>query len=151
MIDECLDVLTLTADFADGTVRGCSGCVGDLVTRRAHFGTFLGRNPLDAQGLARDYELHVATEIIRGDSQFEREWVTVWLPERTITCFKGAWSGALSSRQDTDGNPRLVAGFSGVGFAESDASEGEFFDSILGLSDTVRTDGQPSPLPGNGG
>ena len=147
VIDEYQGVLTLTADFADGAVRGCIGCVGDLVTRRAHFGSFLGRDPIDAQGLAKDYELHLATAILREDGLFERDRVTVRHPERTITSFEGSWGGALSSRQDTDGNPRLVAGFSSVGFEESDGSEGDFWGSLLGLSDTFRQDGQSSPLP----
>ena len=151
VIDEYQGALTLTADFADGTIRGCIGCVGDLVTSRAHFGVFLGRDPIDAQGIAKEYELHLASAIFREDGQFERDRVTVRHPERTVTSFEGSWGGALSSRQDTDGNPRLVAGFSGVEFEESDGSEGEFFGSLLGLSDTFRQDGQSSPLPDNDG
>ena len=147
VIDEYQGVLTLTADFADGTVKGCIGCIGDLVTRRAHFGVFLGRDPGDAQGLARNYDLHLATAIIREDGLFERDRVTVRHPERMIISFEGNWGGALSSRQDTDGNPRLVAGFNGVEFEESDGSEGQFVGSLLGLSDTFRQDGRSSPLP----
>ncbi len=149
VIDEYEGVLSLTADFADGTLRGCIGCVGDLVTRRAHFDVFLGLDPIDVQGLAKDYEIHLATAIIREDGQFERDRVTLRHPERTITSFEGRWGGALSSRQDTDGNPRLVAGFNGVYFEESDGSEGDIFGSFLGLSDTFRQDGTSSPLPGN--
>ena len=32
VIDEYQGTVTLTADFSDGTLRGCIGCVGDLVT-----------------------------------------------------------------------------------------------------------------------
>ena len=42
MIDEYVGTVTLTADFADDTLRGCIGCMGDLITQRAHFGVFLG-------------------------------------------------------------------------------------------------------------
>ena len=57
------------------------------------------------------------------------------------------WGGAVSSRRDTDGNPRLIAGFSGVSFEESDGSEGEFYGSYLGLSESFRENGESGPLP----
>ena len=151
VIDEYQGIITLTADFADGILKGCIGCVGDLVTRRAHFGVFLGRELIDVQGLARDYELHLATAIFREDGMFERDRVTVRHPERTITHSEGHWGGAMSSRQDTDGNPRLVAGFSGAFFEESDGSEGEFFGSFLGLSEAFRKTGVSRPPPGGDG
>ncbi len=151
VIEEYEGVLVLNADFADGTLRGCIGCVGDLVTRRAHFGVFLGRDPKDVQGLAKDYELHLATAIIGEDGLFERGRLTLRHPERTITSFEGWWGGALSSRQDTDGNPRLIAGFSGVDFEEGDGSEGSIFGSFLGLSNTFQQDGTSSPPLGNDG
>ncbi|MYE00731.1 MAG: transferrin-binding protein-like solute binding protein [Alphaproteobacteria bacterium] len=149
VVDEYQGTLTLTVDFADGTVKGCIGCVGDLVTQRAHFGVFLGEEPRDTQGLARDYELHLASAIIGEDGTFERDRVTLRHPERTITLSEGSWGGLLSRRQDTDGAPRLVAGFSSVEFRESDGSEGEFVGSLLGLSDTFRQNGTSGPLPGS--
>ena len=147
VIDEYQGTITLTADFEDGTVRGCVGCVGDLVTTRAHFDALLGEDVVDMQGLAADYELHLATAIFREDGMFVRGRVTLRHPERTVTLSEGFWSGAVSSRQDTDGNPRLIAGFSGVLFEESDGSEGEFFGSFLGLSGPFRETGVSSPLP----
>ncbi len=141
VIEEYQGTLTLTADFEDGTLKGCIGCVGDLATQRAHFGVFLGEEVTDAQGIARDYELHLATAIIREDGMFDRDKVTLKHPERTITQSEGFWGGALSSRQDTDGNPRLVMGFSGVDYEESDGSRGKFIGSFLGLSERFREDG----------
>ena len=151
VIDEYQGAVTLTADFADGTLRGCVGCVGDLVTRRAHFRVFLGEQLIDVQAVAADYEIHLATAILREDGMFERDRVTVRHPERTITESEGAWGGALSSRQDADGNPRLVAGFSGASFKESDGSEGEFFGSFLGLSERFTETGTSRLPPGGGG
>ena len=151
VIDEYQGTVTLTADFADGTLRGCIGCVGDLVTQRAHFGVFLGEELRDVQAVAADYELQLATAILREDGMFERDRVTVRHPERTITHSEGDWGGAMSSRQDADGNPRLVAGFNGVYFQESDGSEGEFVGSFLGLSGPFRETGVSRPLPGGGG
>ena len=150
VLDEWQGTVTLTADFADGSLKGCIGCVGDLVTQRAHFGVFLGDELLDLDGLAKDYELHLATALIRDDGMFERERVTVRHPERSVTRSDGLWGGALSSRQDMDGNPRLVAGFSGVYFEERDGSEGSFFGSFLGLSSTFRETGVSDPLPEKG-
>ena len=147
VIDEYQGTVTLTANFEDGTVRGCVGCAGDLVTTRAHFGVILGGGVIDVQGLATDYELHLATAIFRDDGMFERDRVTLRHPERTVTHSEGDWGGAVSSRQDTDGYPRLIAGFSGVFFEESDGSGGEFFGSFLGLSESFRETGESGPLP----
>ncbi len=141
VIEEYQGTLTLTADFEDGTLKGCIGCVGDLATQRAHFGVFLGEEVTDAQGIARDYELHLATAIIRENGMFDRDKVTLKHPERTITQSEGFWGGALSSRQDTDGNPRLVMGFSGVDYEESDGSRGKFIGSFLALSERFRENG----------
>ena len=151
VIDEYQGTVTLTADFADGTLKGCVGCVGDLVTQRAHFGVFLGEQLIDVQAVAADYELHLAAAIIREDGIFERDRVTVRHPERTIAHSEGDWGGALSSRQDADGNPRLVAGFGGAYFEESDGSKGEFFGSFLGLSERFRETGVSRPPAGSGG
>ena len=76
VIEEYQGTVTLTADFMDGTVRGCIGCVGDLVTQRAHFGVFLGEELRDVEGVAADYELHLATAILREDGTFDRDRVT---------------------------------------------------------------------------
>ena len=141
VLEEYQGTVTLAVDFTDGTLKGCIGCVGALVTERAHFGAILGQELGDAQGVARDYELHLATAIIREDGMFDRNRVTVRHPERTITLSEGFWGGALSSRQDTDGNPRLVAGFSGVYFEESDGSAGSLVGSFVALSERFRENG----------
>ncbi len=153
VIEEYQGAVTLAVDFADGTLKGCIGCVGDLVTQRGHFGVFLGQEVSDVQGIVKDYELHLATAIIREDGMFDRDRVTLKHPERTVTLAEGFWGGALSSRQDTDGNPRLVMGFSGVVFEESDGSRGEFVGSFLALSERFRESGvsrfPPPPENGN--
>ena len=151
VLDEWQGTVTLAADFADGTLKGCIGCVGELVTRRAHFSVFLGDELLDLDGLARDYELHLATALIRDDGMFERDRVTVRHPERAVTQSDGLWGGALSSRQDLDGNPRLAAGFSIVSFEENDGSKGSIVGSFLGLSETFKETGVSDPLPETGG
>lgn len=150
VIDEYQGTINLTADFADGTLKGCIGCVGDLVTQRAHFGVILGEELIDPGAAAKDYELHLATAIIRDDGMFVREKVILKHPERTITLSEGYWAGAFSSRQDSEGDPRLVAGFNYVDFKESDGSFGEFYGSFLGLSEPFRQTGVSGPLPEDG-
>lgn len=151
VLEEYQGIVTLTADFFDRTVKGCIGCVGDLVTQRAHFGSILGEEVDAPEGTARDYELHLASAIIREDGHFERDRLILRHPERTVTRSDGFWGGAFSSRPDTDGNPRLAAGFSGVAFEESDGAKGEFYGSFLGLSESFRETGESSPLPERGG
>ena len=150
VIEEYQGTITLTADFEDGTLKGCIGCVGDLVAQRGHFGAFLGQELLDAQGIAKDYELHLATAIIREDGRFDRDRVTLKHPTRTVTLSDGYWGGSLSSRQDTDGNPRLVAGFSNVSFEESDGSAGALWGSFVALSERFKENGVSRFPPENG-
>ena len=150
VIEEYEGTLTLTADFGDRSVRGCIGCEGDLVTRRAHFGVILGPGLGDTRDTARDYELHLATSIVREDGTFERDRVTVKHPTRTVAQSEGFWGGAFSNRRDTDGTPRLVAGFNSASFTESDGAEGSFFGSFLGLSGPFGETGESGPLPSGG-
>ena len=150
VLEEYQGTVNLTADFFDGTVKGCIGCVGDLVTQRAHFGVILGQEVEDPQETARDYELHLPSAIIRDDGHFVRDRVILRHPERIVTVSEGYWGGAFSSRRDTDGNPRLTAGFSAVGFEESDGATGEFYGSFLGLSERFRETGASTPLPEGG-
>ena len=53
VLEEYQGTITLTADCFDGTVKGCIGCVGDLVTQRAHFGVILGEDVGAPQDTAR--------------------------------------------------------------------------------------------------
>ena len=142
VIDEYEGAITITADFATKTLSGCIGCVGDLVTRRAHFGIFLGDEVHDARSIAAGYELHLGDTPFNSDGTFEHADVTVQHPERTVTQSEGFWGGTLSNIPDQDGNPRLVAGFSNVEFEESDASTGDFFGTFVALSERFRASGR---------
>ncbi len=105
VIDEYQGTVTLTADFADGTLKGCVGCVGDLVTQRAHFGVFLGEQLIDVQAVAADYELHLAAAIIREDGIFERDRVTVRHPGRTIALPRGIGAGPCPAARTRTATP----------------------------------------------
>ena len=138
VIDEYEGEITITADFADGALSGCIGCTGDLVTRRAHFGLFLGDEVRDAQAVAADYELHFGVTPINADGNFENTGVEVRHPERTVTHAEGHWGGTFSNVPDQYGNPRLVAGFSGATIEESDGSAGQFTGAFVALSEPFR-------------
>jgi len=142
VVDEYEGTITVTADFADATLSGCIGCTGDLVTRRAHFGIFLGDEVRDVRAIAAHYELHLGVTPINPEGTFEHVDVTVKHPERTVTHSEGHWGGSLSNIPDQDGNPRLVAGFSGAYFEESDGSAGSFFGTFVTLSEAFRASGR---------
>ena len=142
VLDEYEGVITIAADFADGTLSGCIGCTGDLVTRRAHFGIFLGDEVRDAQAVAAGYELHLGVTPLNPDGTFEHDGVEVRHPDRTITNSEGFWGGVVSNRQDADGNPRLAAGFSDAAFEESDGSAGLFYGTFVALSERFRASGE---------
>ena len=135
VLDEYEGAITITADFAKNTLSGCIGCTGDLVTRRAHFGIFLGDEVRDVQAIAAGYELRFGETAINPDGTFEHTDVTVRHAERTVIQSEGHWGGSLSNVADQAGNPRLVAGFSAAEFGESDGSVGTFFGTFVALSE----------------
>ena len=142
VVDEYEGEITITADFADGALSGCIGCIGDLVTRRAHFGIFLGDDVRDVRAVAADYELHLGETALSPEGTFEHEGVTVRHPEREVARSQGFWGGALSGTPDATGNPRLAAGFSAARFEESDGSAGSFHGVFVALSEPLHATGK---------
>ena len=116
--------------------------MGDLITRRAHFGVFLGDEVRDVRSIAAGYELRFGETTMNPDGTFESTGVTVSHPERTVARSEGHWGGSLSSIPDRAGNPRLAAGFSGAEFEESDGSIGSFFGTFVALSEPFRASGR---------
>ena len=139
LLDEWEGTMTLTANFADGTLRGCVGCVGEITTARAHFGVFLGVEASDIEFVGADYEMHLGATPLNPDGTFEHTDVTIMHPERTITQSEGSWGGALSNIPDQTGDPRIAAGFVQAEFEESDDSTGEFVGAFVTLSEPFRT------------
>ena len=138
VIDEYEGTITLTADFAGGTLSGCIGCVGDLATRRAHFGVFLGGAVRDTRGEARDYEMHLGATPISPAGTFESIAVEARHPTRTVVESEGHWGGSFSNLPDRDGDPRLAAGFSSAEFVESDGASGAFVGTFVALSERFK-------------
>jgi hypothetical protein len=125
-VEEFSGTMVITADFSDNTLRGCLGCVGDLVLEREHLYAILRRRPGELTALPTDYELHFGVTDLTSRGTFVGTDVTVVHPERRVTESSGYWDGRLSNQPDADGNPRLVAGKSDVQFVEDDGSEGQF-------------------------
>ena len=142
VVDEHVGAITLEADFAKGTLSGCIGCIGDLNTRRAHFGVFLGDEVLDVRAVAADYELRLGETALNPEGTFEAPNVTVRHPERTVTDSEGDWGGSMSNLPDSAGNPRLAAGFSSAIFEEADGSQGGFFGAFVGVSEDTWASGE---------
>ena len=125
--EEFSGVMTITADFSDATLRGCLGCIGDLVPEREHLYVALGRPRGEPAVPPTDYEVHFDLTDIRPNGTFSgTDNVTVTHPERTVAESSGYWYGRLSNRPDAGGFPRLVAGSSDASFVEDDGSEGQF-------------------------
>lgn len=139
VIDEYEGVINLQVDFADRTVEGCIGCLGDLVTRRAHFGDLLGENIIDTESFVLNHEIHLgalAFDELRG--QFEGIGATVVHPDLEIIDSSGRWGGQISGRPDAAGWPRLVAGTSATSFSDENGVEGAFSGTFVALSPDLR-------------
>ncbi len=126
---EFAGTMTITADFAAGTLEGCLGCVGDLTVQRLHLKSAFDRfvtEPVELLAHPKDYEVRFAPVEFNPDGTFvdlDHESVTVTHPERSIAGVRrGFFGGGLSNRPDSAGNPRLVSGFAGVVFYEEDDS-----------------------------
>ena len=145
-MDEYEAIATLTADFSDGTLRGCIGCEGDIALRHGKLHQHL---PDEVQPLAEsptDYELHLGVASFNPDNgTFEHSGVTVRHPERTITQSGGFWGGGFSNIPDPAGNPRLLSGFGDALFEEADGSVGYFWGMFNGLSEAWLAEERQAP------
>lgn len=144
---EITGIMTLTADFAAGTLEGCWGCAGDLAVQRLHLASAFDRieeEPVELLAHPKDYNVHFAPVKFNPDGTFlTYEGVTVTHPERSIERIRvGYLAGAFSNRQDSAGNPRLVAGFGGAVFAEEDGSASVISGIFNALSEPFRASAQ---------
>ena len=147
-LGEYTAVMTAIADFDDGTITGCLGCVGDITSERRHlvsvYEDILGVDLPDVPAPMEALEVHFASTPLNADGTFESTEATVTHPTRTISESEGFWGGSFSNVDDPDGHPRLVGGFSDAVFTEEDGSEGYLWGIFNVLSGT--TVPLPSPL-----
>ena len=145
--EEVTGIMTLTADFAAGTIEGCLGCVGDLTVQRQHLVSAFDRfeeEPVELLAHPKDYEVHFAPTEFSPEGLFETyEGVTVTHPERSVERIRsGFLAGHFSNRQDSAGNPRLVNGFGGAVFVEEDGSASMINAIFNALSEDFRASAQ---------
>ena len=138
--EEYQGAINLTADFGEGTIAGCVGCVGDIVSNREFFDAIFGpEQRFDASPFIKDYELHLGAAAFEENGTFESYDLEVKHPHQYVTAqIYGFWGGNMSSKPDADGNPRLASGFTVGVFEGEDGSLGSFVGSFLALSDTLR-------------
>ncbi len=136
--DEFAATMNIQADFSDGTLSGCIGCIGDIRIERRHLYAYLGfrRRPVP-EAPPTDYELHFGLTAIDRDGTFRNTDVNVLHPDRIVTQSGGSWSGTLSNVPDGAGSPRLVAGMVGVAFQEADGSQGDFQGIFTALGESL--------------
>ena len=145
-MDEYEAIATLTADFSDGTLRGCIGCEGDITIRHGQLHQHLSDAVQPLAEPPTDYELHLgAASFYPDDGTFEHPDVTVKHPNRALTPLGGFWGGGFSNIPDPAGNPRLVAGFSSAAFEEADGSLGYFWGIFNGLSESWLAEESQAP------
>lgn len=142
--------MTLTADFAAGTIGGCLGCEGDLMVQPLHLKSAFDRfvtEPVELLADPKDYKVRFEPVEFNSDGTFanyDPESVSVTHPERSVTEIRrGRWGGGLSNRPDSAGNPRLVSGFTSVLFVEEDGSASIFSGIFNALSEDFRRTANP--------
>ena len=130
--EEFTAAMTLEADFAQGTVAGCIGCLGDIALEREHLYLVLGwrRGEAAPARPPADYEIRFAPAALGRTGGFAGDAVSVAHPERAVVSSGGSWSGRFSSRPAGDGAPRLAAGQAKADFSEAGGIAGSF-DSIF--------------------
>ena len=96
--EEFQGVMTLIADFADNTIAGCMGCIGDIDINREHLYLQLGYRRAEPLALPTDYEVHFAATEINPNGTFEHTDIEVKHPARAITESSGYSGGILIQR-----------------------------------------------------
>ncbi len=127
-------VLNLTANFADGTISGCAGCIGDIETQRVYLYSLLGWRSREPSAPPTDYQVHFGATPFSPEGTFENTGITVTHPERTVTRTQGQWAGQFSNVPDGQGHPRRIVGFTDVEFGEADDSGARFVGIFEALS-----------------
>ena len=136
-VTEFAGLISLTADFGQGRLTGCLGCLEPIETApgRHLFPAvpWHGRDPL---ALPADYDVHFAASFVASGAFADTE-IAVTHPDRTIVSSAGTWQGQFSNVPDGDGSPRRVVGSTDVQFAEDDGSHGRLtgiFDALTPLT-----------------
>ena len=124
-------------DFAGSTIQGCIGCVENLETTGAVVYPDGRRDNLYTNlSLA---SIKFAPTAINQDGTFGSSSVSLVIGDPIlqvnlpVTGVSGSWGGRFSNRQAADGSgdPRLLAGTSGIRFGHPDGSSGVFVGNFF--------------------
>ena len=129
-VGEYFGTASLTADFGDGTIDGCVGCVGAVTLSGYRVDGSSGRTIGITD--STNVQIHLGETPFASDGTFRSNEVRVVSPGRTVTRSSGAWGGKFSNVPDSVGDPRLVVGTTGGEFLEDDGSRGVFLGAFLG-------------------
>lgn len=142
IFEEIQGAIILRADFADKTIQGCIGCVGDLEIQRSHLRIALGwRQGEPPAALPADYEVRLGPTPFTREGAFRAADVRVTHPERGVAQSGGSWEGRFSNKPDGAGHPRLMAGSSLAEFTEADGSRGSIEGIFTALSEPFANPG----------
>ena len=128
LTEEYQGIITLSADFAERTLQGCVGCVGDIVSRREHFNFFLGdEQRFDAGPFIKDYEIHLGAAPLEENGTFgssRRNGASTRNSRSRAERFRASGAGpcpAHPTRMETPGS--LQASLSGDSRATAEAGD----------------------------
>ena len=122
---------TLTADFGANTISGVVdsvSLVGATVTPSGDSEVF------DAPTA---YELHLGEASLNSNSNgtFTGDNVTLYHPGVDFDSNAGSWGGKFSYKNDSEGNPRLVAGTAGGSATTSGGTTSSFVGAFVGTTE----------------
>lgn len=125
-LTEFVSQARFTADFTQGTLRGCVGCDSEIAVQDFHY-TALTQNVDALRADPTGYRLRFGPSPYNPDGTFSANDVSVEHVVREVTTTKGFYGGQFSNIPDDQGNPRLVTGIYRTDFTESGGARGRFF------------------------
>ena len=120
---------TLTADFGANHISGMVDgiyLVGVTVTPNGDAETF---------DVLSDYEFHMGATSLVADGTFTGTDVMLHHPGLSFDSNAGSWGGRFSTKEDSEGNPRLVAGTAGGSATTSGGSTASFVGAFVGTTE----------------
>ena len=140
--------IDLTADFAEVTISGCLGCIGDIATE-GYFEDGATGEGSDLNATS-DSNTHLGPTPINQDGSFRNRAVGLESPGFTVTSTTGAWGGQFSNVPDDNGNSRLVAGTIGGEARTADGTKtaliGSYYGGVHGNYPDFRNSGVSATL-----
>ena len=127
-------VVTLTADFADDTIRGCIGCKRNLLLSGVATDAETGAQEAHDK-VPTDYQIRLGAAQVGSDGTFRASDVTLFSATVQqaglgVTEQSGSWGGRFSNIPDGAGDPRLAAGTAGGKVTYSDGTQSRYIGAF---------------------